>query len=552
MPSCPTLVIAGTHSGSGKTSLTLALTRALTRRGFAVQTFKTGPDFLDPTYLALASGRPCHNLDGWMAGRQDVCRLFARATADADCALIEGVMGLFDGADAAGDEGSTAELARWLDAAVLLVVNVHGMGRSIAALVKGFVSFAPALRFAGIVANHCGSDRHAAWLADSLAAAALPPLVAAIPRGSLPELPSRHLGLVTADTRLLSEQVLDALADALERHCPLDRLLPQGFLPGRPEGITPGAVLSCPGGNAPLTEPDPAPAPEYPCVHEALSPSAPARTDGPRGPWTAQQTPPATPDRPARNRRRHPEQASLFSEAPPDARPALPASSPTPRTGGPPARLKIGVALDAAFHFYYPDLFNRLADAGCDTVFFSPLADRRLPEGICALYLGGGYPEAHAAALSANAAMLEAIRGHVASGKPLYAECGGLMYLSRGLSATDGFFHSFLGILPARTRMLAKKRALGYVEVTLTADSLWGRSGDLFRGHEFHYSELSDDPTAADPSWQRVYSLRRRRAEPVEAEGFQKGAVLASYTHLYYAPHPAAITYFINYCGDRG
>ena len=199
MPYCPTLVIAGTHSGSGKTSLTLALARALARRGLRVQTFKAGPDFLDPTYLALASGRPCYNLDGWMAGQDHVRGLFERAAADADCALVEGVMGLFDGADAAGDEGSTAEIARWLDAPVLLVVNVHGMGRSIAALVKGFTSFAPEIRFAGVVANHCGSERHAAWLADSLRAADLPPLVGAIPRGAFPELAHRHLGLVTAD-----------------------------------------------------------------------------------------------------------------------------------------------------------------------------------------------------------------------------------------------------------------------------------------------------------------------------------------------------------------
>ena len=226
MARCPTLVIAGTHSGSGKTSLTLALTRALTRRGLAVQTFKVGPDFLDPTYLALASGRPCYNLDGWMSGKEHVCRLFERAAADADCALVEGVMGLFDGADTATDEGSTAQIARWLGVPVLLVVNVHGMGRSVAALVKGFVDFEADLRFAGVVANHCGSERHAAWLADSLRAAGLPPLVGAIPRGAFPTLASRHLGLVTADERLLPDAVLDTLANALERHISIETLFP--------------------------------------------------------------------------------------------------------------------------------------------------------------------------------------------------------------------------------------------------------------------------------------------------------------------------------------
>jgi cobyrinic acid a,c-diamide synthase len=206
------------------------------------------------------------------------------------------------------------------------------------------------------------------------------------------------------------------------------------------------------------------------------------------------------------------------------------------------------VARDSAFHFYYEDLFDALAAAGCETVFFSPLSDRRLPERISGLYFGGGYPEIHAAALAANREMLTAIREYAVSGRPLYAECGGLMYLSRGLLDADGWFHSFLGILPARTRMLAAKKALGYVEVTLTADSLWGRCGDVFRGHEFHYSELIDDP-AADLSWRMVYALRRRRSEAVEKEGFQKGAVLASYTHLAYAARPAAIDHFLNHCG---
>ncbi|MBU1149534.1 MAG: cobyrinate a,c-diamide synthase [Pseudomonadota bacterium] len=461
MPRCPTLVIAGTHSGSGKTSLALALARALTRRGLAVQTFKVGPDFLDPTYLALASGRPCYNLDGWMAGREHVCRLFERAAADADVALVEGVMGLFDGADTAGPEGSTAEIARWLDAPILLVANVHGMARSLAALVRGFATFEPDLRIRGVVANHCGSERHAEWLADTLQAAGLPPLVGAIPRGAFPQLASRHLGLVTADERLLPEAVLDSLANALEQHLSLETLFP-------------GWVET--GDTIPIFKEN----------------------------WYG--------------------------------------------VPGFPARLRIGAARDAAFHFYYQDLFDTLATAGCETVFFSPLSDRRLPEGISGLYLGGGYPEAHAEALAANGEILAAIREYAASGKPLYAECGGLMYLSRGLLEAGGRFHPFLGILPARTRMLDGKKALGYVEITLTADSLWGRCGDVFRGHEFHYSELIDDPVA-DPAWRTVYALRRRRSEAVETEGFQKEAILASYTHLYYASLPAAIDHFIAHCG---
>ena len=494
MPKIP-LVIAGSHSGSGKTSLTLALARALVRQGLTVQTFKVGPDFLDPTYLALASGRPCYNLDGWMMGREHVGRLVERAAGKADAVLVEGVMGLFDGAAPDGPEGSTAEIARWLDAPILLVVNVHGMARSLAALVKGFTTFEPGLRFAGVIANHCGSERHAAWLADALRTAGLPPLLGALPRNGLPELASRHLGLVTADPERLPEATLDALAGAAEAHLEMETLL-AGLKAERPDaakGI------------------------------QAKGKGARAKGPGPKRRGTLL---------------RQDAQVPLFSEGVE----AAPHAKTAPRA------LKIGVARDAAFHFYYQDLFEALADAGCETVFFSPLSDRRLPEGLSGLYLGGGYPEAEAAPLAANGEMLDAIRAYAASGRPLYAECGGLMYLSRGLEA-DGRFYPFLRLLPARTRLLNARRALGYVEVTLAEDSLWGRRGDTFRGHEFHYSELMEDPAEADPAWRKVYTVKRRRVPDAAAEGFQKGAILASYAHLHYASRPASIAHFLDSCG---
>ncbi len=496
MADLPTLVIAGTHSGSGKTSLSLALSRALSRRGLRVQTFKVGPDFLDPTYLSLASGRPCHNLDGWMAGREHVGSLFRRAAADADCAVVEGVMGLYDGADTATDAGSTAEIARWLDAPVLLVANVHGMGRSIAALVAGFTGFAPDIRFAGVVANHCGSERHAEWLSDALSAAGQPPLLGAVPRGAFPELSRRHLGLVTADQGLVPEALLDEFSAALERHLSIGKLFPTLFIQ---QGNGPAVVRPDSTGH-----PESRGTPIFAGVNDL---------------------PPDLPRCPA-------DTADAVEETAPSRRPA---------------RCRLGVARDAAFHFYYQALFDALAAAGCEIAFFSPLADRRLPAEIDGLYLGGGYPEAHAAALAGNTEMLAAVRAFAASGKPLYAECGGLMYLSEGLLA-DGRFTPFLGILPARTRMLERKKTLGYVEVTLAEDSLWGVRGATMRGHEFHYSELVGDP-AADPAWRRVYGLRRRRSAAFEAEGFQKEAILASYTHLYHAASPAAIERFVNRLG---
>ncbi len=459
---CPRIVIAGTHSGVGKTSLALGLVASLQRRGFRVQTFKVGPDFIDPSYLGLASGRPCYNLDGWMAGKEYVCQLFARASSDADVAVIEGVMGLFDGANPFTSEGSTAEIARWLDAPILLVVSAHGIARSFAAVVKGYVNFEPGVKVAGVIANQCGSAHHASWLANSLKISSLPPLVGAIPRGTLPHLLSRHLGLFTADPKHLSSSLLDEFAKAFELHGSVDDVL-------------------------------------------QLAWSAP------------------------------PLQIS------PLERQALP------------KLIRIGVAYDAAFHFYYQDLFDEMEWHGCELIRFSPIEDTHLREEFDALYIGGGYPEEHAEALSANEQMLEDIRKFAALGRPIYAECGGLIYLSQRLETIDGKEYSLVGLLPSTTRMLDHKKSLGYVEVTLNEDSLWGPRGTTLKGHEFHYSELTTDPTG-NSNWKAVYSLRKPHSDALTSEGFQCGQILASYVHLHLASHPEAIEFFIANCGanDNG
>lgn len=219
----PRILVSGTESGVGKTSLTLGLVMLLRRQGLRVQTFKVGPDYLDPTYLALASGRPCYNLDGWMTGEAYVRELFCRTCQDADIAVVEGVMGLFDGADEGSLTGSTAQVAKWLAAPILLVANVYGMARSLAALVHGFTTFEPDVSIAGVIGNHCGSQGHGQMLAASLRAASLPPLVGIVQRSVLPELPSRHLGLVTADQFPLA--TLERLADALKSAYSLDLIV---------------------------------------------------------------------------------------------------------------------------------------------------------------------------------------------------------------------------------------------------------------------------------------------------------------------------------------
>jgi cobyrinic acid a,c-diamide synthase len=491
---CPRLMIAGTASGVGKTSLAVGLARCLARQGLRVQTFKVGPDFLDPTYLARASGRTCYNLDGWMTSRDYVCRLFARATADADVALVEGAMGMFDGASPSTLEGSTAEIALWLDAPVLLVVDAHGAARSLTATVQGFAHFEPGVRIAGVIANRGGSQRHRELLIESLAAAGTAPLVGMIPKGSLPALPSRHLGLVAADQASLSADSFDQLADACGQHLDVNALveLARSADHNSPLPLGEGQEVRAEEDSQSLN----------PLISQSLDQHRPHPNPLPKGEGTSQQ------------------------------------------------KVRIGIARDEAFHFYYPDNLEEVARAGAEWVPFSPIADAHLPADLDGLYIGGGYPEVFAARLSENAGMLEDVRQFAASGRTIYAECGGLMYLGQTLAALDGVRYPMAGVLPIQTAMLAKLKVLGYAEVTLREDSLWGPRDATFRGHEFHYSEFAE-PFAADSGWQRAYSVRLRSGEPVELEGFQKGRVLASYVHGHFASHPRLIESFLANCGGR-
>jgi cobyrinic acid a,c-diamide synthase len=458
---CPRLVIAGCSSGVGKTSLAAGLARCLVRRGLRVQTFKVGPDFLDPTYLARASGRTCYNLDSWMTSREYVSGLFARATADADIALIEGAMGLFDGASPVTLEGSTAEIALWLGAPVLLVADAHGVARSFAATVSGFTNFEPDVRVWGVIANRGGSAGHGMLLAAALTAAGTAPLVGMVPNGSLPALPSRHLGLVAADQANLSAESFDRLAEVCEQHLDVAAIVEMAR-----------------------------------SVHNSPLPLG--------------------------------EGTGIAS----------------------PRKVRLGIARDEAFHFYYPDNLEALAQAGAELVDFSPISDARLPADLDGLYFGGGYPEMHAARLAANGEMLDDVRRFAASGRAVYAECGGLMYLGESLASLDGARHALAGVLPIQTAMLGKLKSLGYAEVTLREDSLWGPRGTTLRGHEFHYSEITK-PLPTDSVWQRVYSVKQRSGEPFKLEGFQRGRILASYVHLHFASHPRAIEAFLANCGGR-
>lgn len=452
--SCPAIVVAGSGSGVGKTSITLGLTAALTRRGMRVQTFKAGPDFLDPTYLAIASGRKSYNLDTWMCGADYARKLFAEKTSDADIALVEGAMGMYDGASPTTSANSSAEIAELIGAPVLLVVNAKGAGRSLAAVVKGFVEFERGARIAGVAANFLGSDNHARILREALESAGLPPLMGGIIKGAFPELASRHLGLVSADARTLTSAIIAQLGDAIETHCDV------------------GAILSAAS-----------------CSQPRLSP--------------------------------------CHSENP-----------------GP--QVRIGIARDDAFHFYYHDSLEALERAGAKLIAFSPMRDDTLPEGLDGLYIGGGYPEVYAEEISRNTGMIRSVADFAESGKPVYAECGGLIYLSSGVETTDGARYPLTGVMPVWTRMRSRFKSLGYATATLRHDTLLGCQGETVRGHMFHYSELLEDPLGCE-GWSAAYTIQRNRGGEM-AEGYSRGGILATYLHASLGAHPRAVESFVERC----
>jgi cobyrinic acid a,c-diamide synthase len=457
----PRVVIAGVASGVGKTTTTIAIARALRARGLKVALFKCGPDYLDPTYHARAVGTPSHTLDGWMMGKDAVLTTFVRGSAGADIAIVEGVMGLFDGVSPTSDEGSTAAMAKWLGAPVIAVIDAGGMARTVAAIAKGLATFDPALRLGGVVCNRVGSRGHLDILRRALGD---PPLFGGFPEEAKLAFPERHLGLRTADESVAPDALLDRWGAMAE------------------EWLGLGAVLDLARSAGAL----PMPAPPAPLAVE-----------------TTRQG----------------------SSMPPGA-----------------GACRIGIAWDEAFHFYYEENLRLLEELGATLVRFSPIRDARVPD-VDGLYLGGGYPEVHARALAANGEMRASIAAFAQHGAPIYAECGGLMYLSRAIKTTDGATHPMVGVVDGEAVVRERLQALGYVEVETQERTLLGGAGLRFRGHQFRYSELVG-PGASS----LAYSLRKRRGGETEREGYRVGNVLASYVHAHWASNPLAAVGFVTSC----
>ncbi len=433
--SLPRLVVAAPATGQGKTTLATGLMAALTRSGHVVSGHKVGPDYIDPGYHALATGRPGRNLDPHLVGEDLVAPLLLHGARGADLAVVEGVMGLYDGRIGGDGFASTAHVATLTDTPVVLVVDVAGSSRSVGAVVHGMAGFDPAVNVVGVVLNRPASQRHV----DEAAAAVRLPVLGVLPRDSRFAVPSRHLGLVPAAERDEAAEAIDHLAAQVAEHVDLDQVLD-------------------------------------------LARRAP---DLPVGPWD----------------------------------PAEHVTSP-PSAGR--VRPTVAMAGGRAFTFRYAEVEELLTAAGCDVVTVDPLVEPTLPKGVCGLYLGGGFPEAHAAELSGNGPLLADVRAAVAAGLPTVAECAGLLYLAESL---DG--RPMAGVLPTHATM-GPRLTLRYPTATAAADTLLTRAGEVVSGHEFHRTVA--DPTAgATPAW----------LVDGESTGFGSGTLHASYLHTHWAGHPA-------------
>jgi cobyrinic acid a,c-diamide synthase len=445
------LLVSGTASGVGKTTVALAIMAGLLRRGLVVQPFKCGPDFLDTGHHTRICGRTARNLDTWMLSVEANRSVLRNAACGADVIVAEGMMGLFDGKSGSTEIGSSAEIAKLLRLPVVLVVDAAKSARSVAAVVLGFEMFDAELRLAGVILNRVAGERHYEMLRDAIEASCKTKIMGWLPLEPAIAIPERHLGLQGAAEQAIDshETAVDALASLAEKYLDLNGLL------------------------------------DLKCGLE-MAANGSARTVN-----------------------------SLSNDT-----------------------VRIGVPSDHAFSFYYEDNLDMLREQGAEIIRFSPLNDASLP-GLDALYLGGGYPELHAEQLSSNRGMLEEVRGFAASGKPVYAECGGMMYLSEKLSVDDASY-AMVGALPLAMQMTEKLVQFGYVTVEFTEDCLLGRKGTVVRGHSFHYSRI-ESLGDVETSYHVQYSMSGKE----EMEGFRQGNVLASYIHLHFRANPAVAENFV-------
>ena len=452
------LVIAGTGSGVGKTTLTIGLMAALKKKGYSVQGFKCGPDYIDPTYHTAVTGRVSRNIDSWMLGHEMVKEIVNRASVGVDISIIEGVMGFFDGKNPLSNSGSTAEISIITESPVILVVNCASMARSAAAIVKGFQVFQKEINIIGVIANRVGSEGHFKIVKSAIEQECGTPVLGYLKKDQQIAIPERHLGLIPSVERGELQPFFDRLGDLILETIDVDLLYT-------------------------LSETSHLEVKEF------------------------------------QFKRREKEE------------------------------VRIAVARDAAFNFYYEENLEILEASGAEIVEFSPLNGETLPEGVDGLYIGGGFPEEFAAELAQQTEVKNTIRSAIEKGMPTLAECGGFMYLTESLETTDEKSYEMVGVVPGKVKMQSKLAALGYREISAEQDNFLLKGNLRAKGHEFHYSTF--EPRE---EFQPAYQTKGMRG--FKNEGYMEGNLIAGYTHFHFGSCPELAANWVKKCkefkiGDR-
>lgn len=446
------IMFAATTSGTGKTTISSGVMRAFTKRGYKVQPFKVGPDYIDTEYHSIASGNKSRNLDEFMLPEEEIKFLFNRASKSADISIIEGVMGLYDGLGSGFDYCSSSSMSKIIDCPVILIIDGKSMAASAAALVLGFKNLDPKVRIAGVIANNVSTKSHFDIIKKSVEENTQIPVIGRIPKDPEFSLSSRHLGLTPSVEVDDLDKKMDYIAQVIEENINLDLLL---------EIAETGPVA----------------------YDETRRMNVKDITD-----------------------------------------------------------LRLALAFDKAFNFYYKDSLELLEEMGVKLVEFSPLKDKKLPENIQGIFLGGGFPEVFAKQLSENKEMLEQIKSLADDGIPLYAECGGLMYLGESLQDLEGNELKMTGIFDGKSQMGKKLQRFGYCQGTAEDDSVISEKGSMVRGHEFHYSDFESDEEA-------IYQMNKNLTDGTVKSwrgGYKKNNVLGTYLHTHFAGDYNLALHFIS------
>jgi len=453
----PRIVIAGPYSGIGKTTVSVGLMGSLKRRGLKVQAFKVGPDYIDPSHHSVMLNRPSRNLDAWMVSPDGIMEIFQRATQDVDIAVIEGVMGLFDGFDESDENGSTAHIAKLLKSPVILLINVHGMAKSVAPIALGYEKYDPDVRLSGFILNNVGGEKHVDWCKKAISSVTSLPVLGALPHDKDIEMQERHLGLIPQREKASPETFLNTLINFIEEHLDVDKII-------------------------------------------SIAKSA--------------------------------------EDLPKSSNIVYPKYSYK-------KKLAVGVAFDESFNFYYQDNLDMLRAYGADIRFFSTIKDDGIPSDVSGLYIGGGFPEMLPERLGANTSMLKSIKKAAEDGMPIYAECGGLMFLTDSITDFKNRSHKMVGLLNAKT-VMTRKLTLNYTLADVIADNPLSRVNDVLRGHEFHYSRILEIPRDA----KFAYRMKIGLGIDGKHDAWLEHKVLASYMHMHFAYRRSLVKNFLRTCED--